>query len=215
MENVKRFDDLSDPDVLGLTDDQVKRWVDIECAVAGVPLLPAEPVKPLAVDFSTDLTGYEVGSFVFADADAAAKVLTLLKSVKVYQSEYCNAPGYKRVLKPNNDIAIEAKPFFSPEHWDTVKADAANAARLENAYNEATRAYAKVVEARKRIVNDINARVEEVHQREQARLRIKSDYDRYLDLAGGNEEIAKRFLNNAWANEPERVKEVFPEELAL
>jgi len=210
----QRFDDLDDATVLQLTADQISRWIDITCAIEGVPLLPAEPVMPESVDFTPDTIAYELDGLIFRNAEDAATVLTLLRSMTMYGSSYCNWPGYKRALTPKTGFVVDMKEFFSPARWDTIKAAGADASRQENLYNAAMIEYNKIIEARRHIVDSISERVEAVHQREGQRDRIRTEFARYLDLANGDQAIALRFLLNAWKHNQAPVLEVFPEALA-
>jgi hypothetical protein len=207
----QRFDDLDDATVLQLTADQISRWIDITCAIEGVPLLPAEPVMPESVDFTPDTTAYEVEGLIFANAEDAAKMVALLRGMTVYGAQYCNCPGYKRVLTVKTGFVVDMKEFFSPARWDTIKAAGADASRQENLYNAAMIEYNKIIEARRHIVDSISERVEAVHQREGQRDRIRTEFARYLDLANGDQAIALRFLLNAWKFDEALVIEVFPE----
>ena len=46
---MKRFDDLSEPEIVALSDADISRWIDLECAYEGAPLLPPCPVPPVRV----------------------------------------------------------------------------------------------------------------------------------------------------------------------
>jgi hypothetical protein len=52
---IKRFEDVTDADVLELTEREIERWIDVECACEGAPLLPPMPVEPAALTILPDL----------------------------------------------------------------------------------------------------------------------------------------------------------------
>jgi hypothetical protein len=208
--SVQRFEDLKEPDLLALTNDQIVRWIDIECACNGVPLLPPKPVEPTKVAFTPNIQAFEVADLIFDSSADALRLVALLRELKVYRSEYVSGPHYERVLKLGREFSIESKRYFTPEAWDAVKDEAAAYTRDFNIYTAAKKEYDAIVQVRARIVNGINEAIENAHQRENIRQRVRADFDRYLDLADGNRKIALAFLRAAWTHDPARVDEVFP-----
>jgi len=80
-----RFSDLSVNEKLMLTDEEVERFIDLECAFEGVKLIPypEEPVKP---EIEESEKYYQIGyssDFRFKKRDEAEKVLELLRKCKV------------------------------------------------------------------------------------------------------------------------------------
>ena len=51
--------DMTTNEAAALTDEEIKSFIDIECASKGVMLLPPEPVQPLQPEIVQDVTIYE------------------------------------------------------------------------------------------------------------------------------------------------------------
>jgi hypothetical protein len=206
---MKRFDDLLDSDVLALSDDDFKRWVDVECAYAGAPLLPPMPLEPLKPEAAADLVVYQIGSVTLKRPDDAVTVAALINGMGRFEVGYVSGPRYeKRAVPASGEIEVAPLRVFSTAHWEACK-DELNAYTLrKTAYDEALAEYTKALELRDLIAESMNERRERVSRDEWDRIRMRENFTRYLDLAEGDRDVAIRFLFAAYPEAPRILPEL-------
>src|SRR5438270_881876 len=61
--------DMTTSEVAALTEEEIKSFIDIECASKGVMLLPPEPMKPVQPEIKQDVTMYEFMGTHFASSE--------------------------------------------------------------------------------------------------------------------------------------------------
>jgi hypothetical protein len=209
-EEKTRFEQLTDEEVLLLTAQQIEEWIDIECANAGVPLLPERPVEPFEnTKITPNETAYECGGQHYATMEDAQEASLFLDGRRRVEVGYVPGPRYERMLKGLASAAtITPVRCFTPEHWASV-ALAANAfAEKKAAYDEAFREYHDAEVKRKPIIERIRERVSALAVKEQRRERMRGHFYRYLTLAKGNRVTAVRFLKDAYPNASELLPEI-------
>lgn len=196
---VKRFEDLTDEEILALTEDEIRLHIDYECAVAGAPLLPPEPgpapEKPKA---EPDVEVFTVGDINFKTIEEANEVARLANGLDRYALAYVSGPGYEKKVTPDrDDVTIETSRHYSPERYEEVRDDL-------DAYQEAKRehfwrqtAYRDAERERQQVRDWIRERVSDVRQTEAERQDMRARFERYLDIADGDRATARRFLSEA------------------
>lgn len=212
MTRTQRFEDLTDEQVRTLTDEQVERYIDLECALAGVPLLPATaPVKPDGVQKQKDIEAYEVGDIVFVNRVDADEIATLANHKPRLTTTYSHVAGaYEQVATAaEDDVAVKVVRHYSPQRWAQEREAVSAAARAENAYQSEVRAYDETVKRRREASEHVRRRIEDVHENYYRQQQLQREYDRYLDLADGNAEVAARFLDNAHHDAREVMPHLF------
>lgn len=212
---ITRLDDLSNDQLLALTPEETQRWIDVECAFEKVPLLPPSPVPPTPVSFEPDLLWYEVGEWVFSSASDAAKVLDILRGMEPHTTEYVSGPSYDRTVGRVADVKVEPKRLFSPERWQAIAVRAAQATTDENAYNADKREWDKIAKTRERIVDYVTGKIEKAHQVARQKAETERLFARYLDLAGGDADVARRFMLDARPDANTTAPELFSDGLDI
>lgn len=89
---MKRFKDLTNDEIYHLEEEEIKYWVDLECAFSDKPLPPPplgeEPEKP---EINPDLELYGIGLYAFyyvKNEKEAAIILEAMKAVSLFKVEY-------------------------------------------------------------------------------------------------------------------------------
>lgn len=212
-----RFDELTEPELLTLSDDSeaVQRWIDLECAYEGVPLLPPKPEAPIEPKMTPDQTVYEVHGIFFSKNEHAIRVANEINDSQRVELQYVSGPRYDRLVKPAPDrVAVTPINAFSPATWETVK-DAANAyTTLKTKYDSAWLDYSTAERERKAIVERIKGAIEEAWGKERRREMMRRNLARYMELAGGVRKTAIRFLKAAYPNAAEILPEIDVPEIA-
>lgn len=204
----ERFDELTEPELLALDAESIARWIDLECAYEGVQLLPPAPVAPVEPKMTPDVNVYEVAGLSFTDNNDALSAADFINARTRVTLQYVNGPRYDRIAKPADAVSVSTAQAFSPAAWDKVK-DAANAyTLLKTKYDEANKEHSATAKAREHISLRINAALDEARTAESRRERMRTNYRRYLELAGGNRTTAIRFLKAAYGNASELLPEI-------
>lgn len=192
---MKRWIDLTEKEILNLSDDQVDRYVDYECAINGHPLLPVMPSMPNKSSAIPDITGFAVGGIFFKEAEHAHQMLNLLETLESYSIEYLPGGDYRcKGLKLNTDYSVSTDKFFSPEHWEECRNQQRALIEAEKEYGEAKKDYDDAINERSNTYSWIWDRVYEVRAAERDRQRVRDEFGRYLELAEGDRGIAMNFL---------------------
>jgi len=191
---MKKFADLSKVEVLNLTTEQIEKYVDLQCAIDGVRLLPllvSEPEKPAMAT----TTAYKVGDLVFLDMEKAQGVADAINDAQAWTSNYDYNVGYDyRFLKRCNVSEVSTIKAFSPEEWVEIKDRMQEYAVKRKEYEQQIKEYKEFADARARVSRDIWEVVDE-YRDEQANIeQIRQKFTQYLDLAEGNNRIAIGFL---------------------
>lgn len=202
---MKTFDELTDAEVLALTDAEIERYIDLECARAGVPLLPPEPgPKPEEPAAEKDVTLYEVGGDLFRDQETALRVAGVINEAGRVRLDYIPGPGFTRIVGGADEpVSVQAVAHYSAARWDEVKAAVHAYEEAKGRWDAENSEYNKALSARRKSVEWVWDRIHEVREGERRRERYLSLLRRYIDLADGDEVLARKFLLDS---EPEAAK---------
>lgn len=201
------IDELTDEEIVALTEDQVTELIQRQCAREGVPLLiggaPVAPEKP-AVE--PDITAYKIVGFYFRDQSVAQRVADLLGDLPTLDAYYHNnrwsGPQGLR-LNERADLAITKERFWSAELWaqhsraleiyETAKSEYD---RAKTAYEKAYEQYRKVYDAIWSVVSDARDRIKHAE-------RVRATFAEYVRIADGDEAMARAFMlkTNKWDEE--------------
>lgn len=203
---MKLLKDYTIDELAALTDEQANALAELEVAERGLPYAAKpEEVVVKAEYIEPALTAYQVGSLLFvneADALAAAKAPQYKEANLHYdwQNKFAELdeepPKVVRGLWYSRSQAIERKAAIS----DTKarKAD----------YEAAAKAYEEYATGVQRVKDEVWSAIYEA-QRQVARIKnAKAQHERFLQMAGGDAVIAKRFFVNAFKGQDDLLEAV-------
>jgi hypothetical protein len=209
---MKPFADLTDAE-LASPDLELSRYVDLQCADEGIPLVPERaPMPPTNEDIQEDQTAYTilVNFPSREDADLVAEFARKFPRVK---GEYAHGiPGYKEQwipLQTGEAIDITTSKKFSRDRLAKMGAAIVANEGAKKQYDEDKRAYDRIVESRRTIVERFAIAVRAAQAREYARTTARRTFARYLELAEGNRRTACRFMVNAQPDAAQLLPEMF------
>lgn len=211
---MKPFKSLSEQELVALTDDDIQRYIDYACAEDGVPLLPALPPAPEAVNFEPDTKVYSVGHFLhFLSAEQAARVMEAISEAAPVEMDYLSVPSgvpsHAISTRRASGQTVTVEMAFSAERAAQLKDALAGQKRAEDIYDKAKKAYDRAVNERESIASEIHDAIGEAWEKRRRREALRRDYERYLSLADNNAEIAARFLANANRDAQALLPELF------
>jgi hypothetical protein len=208
---MKSFDELTDDEVVELTDELVNYYIDRECAEEGIKLLPpgGPPIKPNKGTTEDDLELYEIAGHYFRDRDEANSIAFALGQAKTRMTlDYISGPSYRKKAVPASDpvSGVSLVRVLSQErHAQLAQLINEQEAELKT-FNDRQREYDKIVQARQTVVTRVHARVREARNALRRREDLAAQFERYLTLANGDRLVAARFLRRA---EPD-VDQILP-----
>lgn len=200
---MKRIWDLDDAALLALSDEQVARFVDIECADKGVPLEPDYPGQRPTVDNpEADLTLYKVSGvdYHLADKDVADALAASLSSAKRFDTKkqgevtvVKDLPSYVDAGGTVSTLQVVSAAAY--DHHHTLIEE--NAAKLKT-WETANREYESVTRQRNEASTGVYDAINEARERHSTEQRLEKAFADYTDLADGDKDVALRFLHNAY-----------------
>lgn len=208
---MKRFDDLTDPELLALIDEQVQYHIDRECAEEGVPLLPpspgAEPTRPVA---PKDVTVFVVGGMLFADREHAEKVAALANQGARLVTEYADYRSgfYDHIAAPATaDVDVATQQHYSRGTYDRVREALSAYASAKKKWDAGQKERTDATTGRARIAEHVHEKIDAAREVVYLREQAKAEFARYVQLADGDEVMARRFFEKA---KPHSVKYLDP-----
>jgi hypothetical protein len=187
--------DLSTDEIAALTDEQIAMFIDIECAQKGMPLLPPEPKEPVKPTIEPDKTVYGIGGMYFATSAQAAEVMEVIAKQQQYTYEY---KGYDcKVAKPGECYLVRAvspEKMFSQELYEQHRKALEKYDADKKLYDSEKKRYDEAVKNRSNAYDNIWETVTRAREIESEQGQIQRNYDRYLQIAKGDKDIAFNFL---------------------
>jgi hypothetical protein len=194
MQAMQNIYDMTTAEVAALTEEEIKSFIDIECASKGVMLLPPEPEKPVQPQIVQDVTMYEFMGVHFATTEAAAAVMNEIAKHKQFTYDY---KGGTRIFHQGNHYAadrVNVVQGMKEETYLNHKAAIDSYDRAKTAYDSAKKAYDKAIDARKGIVREVNDHVDNCRDILREGKLINDTLARYVMIAKGDTKIAYGFL---------------------
>jgi hypothetical protein len=192
--------DMTTADAAALTPEEVKSFIDIECAKKGVMLLPPEPVKPAQPEIVKDVTMYEYMGIHFQTPEAAAAVMQEVGKHTQFTYDY---KASVRIFHPGTHYAsgrVSVEDGMKEVTYLKHKSALDEYDRAKASYDNAKKAYDKAIEARKGIVGEITDYVPRCSEMVFEEKLILETMDKYIELAKGDTKIAYGFLVAAKPN---------------
>jgi hypothetical protein len=194
---MKKINELTEQEILDLTDEQVEKMVKLYWAEEGVKMLK-EPEKPKYHEVpKEDLTRYMSNVFncTFADFEEAKKAHDFIKELKSLKNYSYLLHG--KVERGFTQGDIETIGVYSSElHANVEPLKKANA-ELKASYENALSEYNSEKERQDELSSRIWDRVNEVRDEYSHMENMYDIYKEYLELAGG-ESMAMAFLKKAY-----------------
>lgn len=196
---LKRFADLTASEKLALSDEEIDRYIDLECAVSGVPLVPVAPGAKPKVEVKPDLVLYKFNEIYLrnqCDAVALAEFLTTVETVGI---EYVPGPGYEHKETPlRAPHTYKPEPVFSEAAATNWHDAIGRQAQAEADWRKAKEAYDRILSQRAEVSEPIYDELIDLREDAAARANIRAEYARYVELAKGDGGIALAFLEKVY-----------------
>ena len=212
---MKRYCEMDEAELVALTDEQINKLVDYECAMEGAPMLPPSPgPKPTNELPDKDATVYDVAGCLTLDKDHAAKILEAMTGGRLWSEGYEGRSYDVKFLQPisSSDYhypKITTRTIYSIERWNEIKDRVSKHTATLQAWEAKDKEYTKAAKERCAIHDRVWNCVADAREHAEQREQLRREFARYLELAEGNRHIALNFLQKAKSLEefPELVEE--------
>jgi hypothetical protein len=206
---MKRYTELDTAELVALTPEQIETLIDLEIAERGIKPVTM-PSKPLCIDAGIKPTedywqighSYYDSFLVKSEADMKA-----IQSIPVFRTEYGKAGDKYKWIIPT-ELTIKKALFYKEEDIAKVSTVLQKNQIATERYETDKKLYTKYSEA----IADIRQAIMETVDNAKARYRTISDaqanFAKYLTLADGNTEIAKRFFRNAYKDDKDIISAI-------
>ena len=170
----KRFEDLNDTELVQLTEEEIKNYIDIELLIAGfVPVEKPKPVAEVFIDNSKVKTGFKVhllDNIIFKSMEGAMKFIDTVKDIDVFQTQrhyqwnHSLSQEYYSIEQENKMplLSIEAVQLIDKNTWkEYLDKEENNKAEL-SIYKEQEERYEEYIKNYNKIKEEITKKIESV-----------------------------------------------------
>ena len=212
---MKPFDELSDFEKSQLFPDEIEFYINLECAMQGVELLPSKaPVAPDKGEIEGDITVWRVAGYYFRKREQAAAVQTAILGNCPVDDSYLPGGDYTRktIGTYTPQVQVTEETWYSPKRWAAVKDRVAKYDAAVNAYKTELATYERIANARQSIEERITGAIDDAVCRIRRQEKMKTIIEQYLELAQDDREIALGYLRKVYpdieADNPELLAEL-------
>lgn len=204
--------DLSPEEIAKLSPQDIDRYFMLECAEAGLPISdPPVPEHPrLAV--APDAQVYTVGEFAVCTEEEAQRIRDALKLCVLVDLSYCSlgAREYTKYIGHRVDAPlVQVQLVYSSELYRRSISILEQHNVATTQFETDKKNYERIIKARTMIATRVSMAVDNANQRNKKRDVICAQMREYEQLAGGDLEIAFRFLKKLHPTVAEDFPEVF------
>ena len=195
---MKRYNEMTDAELLELTNEQIATLIDYECALDGVPMLPPDPGPAPTLSMPPmDTKVYEVVGVLVMDSEHAGRILDAITSGPLFKTEYGSNYLIPHKESDYSFPEIKTKSVYSQEQWATIAPAVKEHETAKKEYDRTARDYNEGIKARKDITDAVNSAIRNASDCEYERQTLRREFARYLELAEGNKNIAMNFPTKA------------------
>lgn len=222
---MNELDELTDQEILKLTDDDIELMIKLAKAENGIKFLdrPLSNVKYIVPN--ADIRIYQCNllgdDLVFTDLDELVKITDLIKSCKTKYSidkNYNNGSSIEYISKKlktkgygiNDNYAISSKDVYSNKLYYTLKDEITANNELDNTYKKELEEYGKYLDTCNEITEPIYNKINEVRNKyEELNSFCRIFKNEYLPISENIENVAMNFMKKAYNLSKEDIKYIF------
>jgi len=193
------INNLSNEEVLKLTESDIDKYIKYECAEDGIKFEPA-PIKPELTDkIKPTVECFIMPSMIVQDKQLAQKALDILTEGQTFHEEYdYGGAGYDyKYLEPFN-FQISSKMLYDKNIIDGLSEKLKRFKIQKEEYSVLHAAYEENKKKYDVISKNIYAYIDNIKEKFEKRNKYQKTYNEYLSLTGGDEHIAKTFFIKAY-----------------
>lgn len=206
---MRSIENLTDTELLALTDEEVTSHIRLRKAEEGIRILP-EPVLPALKEIAgPDIQVFEIAGYAFHEREKAEEIANVINK-HVPQStsidyDYYRGDGKYRYTKANNTalVSVAVEQVYSPTKYSEIRDAVESNKRIQESYNKVKREYDDETDKAADIVSAIYDRIQGARDMANEVENHKLNIGNYLELAQGDVEVAWNFFKKAYVISPE------------
>lgn len=211
---MKRYNELSTHELTQLSNEEIEKYIKIECAYNGVRMLPDPPVAPEKPLVKQDKTMYEIFHNIFTESmEEAIRIHEVLSSCKLYYIE--GSWDTSNLVIPEEPISKDSYYYpnmntivvFSRDSYEANKEALKEYNEKKSEYEKLKEQYDEIYDEYSKIRKEVLDKINEARKTVDKMAMYSRTYSEYLELAGGIPDIAVNFLLKAYPN----IEEEFPD----
>jgi hypothetical protein len=205
---MKRYTDLTTEELANLSSEMIQKFIEIEVAFAGVKMMPKPlPYEPFNFQVKPAMKAYSVKGVLVASREVAE----ILQNAVVYKEQY-NYPDYDhKYLEEQTTREIDEREFYLKQDLEAVKSQVATTKKAEEEFRAANKLFCEYEQQTDAFKAEVLEVVNEARRIMDRQRQAQAAYDKYLNLADGNEIIAKKFFRDAFLSYPDMVEFILGE----
>jgi len=217
MENLKVFEQLTDNELLSLSQEDIDWYIELKKAETGIKIIKC-PETPIYREIpKTDLKLYDVLGLNFESledaTDIANFVNTKISSAFNIHSDYWNSRSEKYAEPYNGKLAeVKIESVYKQETYNSIKDVILSNKKIEDSYNELKREYDDEQDKSQEIINNIYNKISDARERRNKFIEYIDRIKDYLRLSNGNEDIAWNFFTKAYEIDVETKNRIIENE---
>lgn len=207
---MKRYSELTHQELIVLTEPAIEILIDLEIAHAGIlPVACPEPPSIEKEGIVASEIAYEVGSILFANEEDARKVAELPQFTSSYEYN-CGGYDYKW-LDPLTERTVTKKSFYRQSDIVRIKEILQRNKLKRDEYSKRKNEYDKFLSSTGKLRQEVYDVVNAARQTEEEFTQARVVMEKYRILSEGDEQVAKAFFQNTYADRPEILQEILGE----
>lgn len=206
---MKSIENLTDAELLALTDEAIAGHIRLRKAEEGIRILP-EPICPTLKEINgPDIQVFEIAGYAFHEREKAEEIAAVINKY-VPQStsidyDYYRGDGKYRYTKANNTnlVHVAVENVYSPAKYAEIRDAVESNKRVKDSFDKTKDEYDTETEKAADIVTAIYDRIQGARDRANELENHKLNIANYLELAQGDVEVAWNFFKKAYVITPE------------
>lgn len=207
---MKSINELTDREIVELTEEQIQRYKDLACAETGVPFIEEVPKTPEFVDLPppTEVVYHAGNNIRSKDKAAIEEIVDVLNkhSDKLVSVDYrWNVSSDKKFVRPLEDAtaSVIKEVYYSEDQYNALSSLLIKNRDLKTAHETARQAFEKNLEKRAEAHKDVILAIQRAYENVSRHAYLEREWKRYIDLAESNLSVAKNFFVKAFGTEAE------------
>lgn len=218
MGTIKAFEQLTDKELLELTDEQIDWYVKLKKAENGVRIL-VEPIVPEYQSVpETDMTLYCVSGHCFLDQNVAMEIAKAINahvvdSFRVDYDYYGSGSEYKYGKHDDTRMEdVEVKRVYQKATYDSINSVLVSNKKIKERYEALLSEYNQENDKSKELIDRIYTTISSARERVEQFSQYKIRIVEYLRLSNGDVDVAWNFFDKAYAIDPQVKSKIMESE---
>lgn len=208
MSVVKCFKELSNAELLEMTDEQIDELIRLECAFKGIAITMEEPIWKEKEIVIPRVRTYTICDITVLSLERAETILDVLTNGELFYNTYTNNDYDCKFLeiidsRHYRNPSISIGEAILPEVWKYFKEEQKILSQKKTLFKETQEEWKKWIADKDEISSEIYQKITELRNNEAERINCTNLFAKYLEMAKGDFEIALLFYEKF----PKSIKE--------